>query len=292
MRLLRNVDFIANLTGAAPPVPAGVPPAIPQVLGVRPYLADLPLPAADAERYTKDSSVQPSSVDLHIGAIYLPGTKEDPGDAARTKTDHVLKTGETAVVTTKETLRLPDNIAAFGFPPSSVSFKGLLMTNPGHVDPGYVGVLRFTVINMGKNPYPLNQGDSIVTMLFFVLDDRVHTGYADRNPGAHNVRQSDVDRLSKDFVDVERRAKAIAKSQGVQWSIYITGGVALIVAILQAFSSGHLFYRQDIEDLKTKQQMVEYDVLHGVTVQQKLQDFDKRLTDIEIQLKQSRPVTK
>ena len=133
MSLLRDEEIIAALTAQ--------PPAVPYVEGV----------VLPVDPYSKDSPVQASSIDLRIGNIYLPGEKEtDLGGAQNPKQDYSLKTGETAVITTLETLHLPGDIAAFGFPPSRVSFKGLLMTNPGHVDPGYEGVMRFTVINMPK----------------------------------------------------------------------------------------------------------------------------------------------
>src|SRR5690348_3710155 len=124
MSLLRDDEIIAAINVQ--------PPAVPYIEGIL-------LPA---DPYSKESPVQASSVDLHIGNIYLPGVREtEPGGAKNPKHDYCLKTGETAVVTTLETLHLPPNVAGFGFPPSRVSFKGLLMTNPGHVDPGYEGVM-------------------------------------------------------------------------------------------------------------------------------------------------------
>src|SRR5882762_7390489 len=149
MSLLRDHDLIGNITGKAETR----------------YFEGVELPA---DPYSKESPVQASSIDLHIGDIFLPGTKKDQvGGVENPKSGYWLQTGETAVVTTKETLDFPGNIAGFGFPPSRVSFKGLLMTNPGHVDPGYNGVMRFTVINMAKEAYHLAQGDRIVRLLLF-----------------------------------------------------------------------------------------------------------------------------
>jgi dCTP deaminase len=98
--------------------------------------------------YGKDSWVQPASLDLHVGKIYVPEVNsEDFGGTKNPKPNCVLEPGHTAVVETKESLKLPPNIAAIGFPPSHVSAQGLLTTNPGHVDPGYVGHLSLTIIN-------------------------------------------------------------------------------------------------------------------------------------------------
>src|SRR5258708_6578665 len=139
MRLLRDEDLIASITAA--------PPAVPYADGVK----------LSNNRYSKESPVQAASLDLHIGDIYLPGKKEtEIGGTKNSKFDVELETGATAVVTTREILHLPANIAGIGFPPSRVSFKGLLVTNPGHVDPGYEGVIRFTLFNMAKDPSHLS----------------------------------------------------------------------------------------------------------------------------------------
>jgi dCTP deaminase len=88
-----------------------------------------------------DSRIQPASIDLSIGTIYRP--LESLSDAEKgeyeTGLSISLGQGETAVIETRETINLPATVAAIGFPPSSVSMQGLLMTNPGHVDPGYSG---------------------------------------------------------------------------------------------------------------------------------------------------------
>jgi len=261
MGLLRDFELIANITAPAPAVP---------------YIEGVELPA---NPYSKESPVQSSSIDLHIGNIYLPGEKEtDLGGAQNPKSDHVLKTGETAVVTTKEILHLPGNIAALGYPPSRVSFKGLLVTNPGHVDPGYEGVMRFTVINMAKDAYPLERGKEIVTLLLFSMENPAHSDWRQRNPAGSSLpSQASISRLSRDFVDVRKRAR----KQGVKVSTSIAGGLTVITLILGAISSGHLFHNADIEDLKKKQEIVEYDVKNHVDIERKLEDLDKRLKELE-----------
>lgn len=266
MGLLRDAQLVTNLQNVNP---------------ANRYVDGITLPA---DPYAPKSPVQAASIDLHIGDIYLPGRKESPTGATQTKQDHVLKTGETAVVTTLETLRLPANVAAFGFPPSGdVSFKGLLMTNPGHVDPGYQGRLRFTVINMGKDPFPLEQGDRIVRLMFFTLENDAQASWIQRNPGGSQApTQSNVNRLSKDFVDVERRATDIARKQGVQWGAGITIAVTLLVALIQLVNSGQLFGgNKKLDDLQKK-----YDALEKrVDVSQKLSEYDKKIADLETEIK-------
>ncbi len=265
MRLLRDEDLIASITAA--------PPAVPYADGVK----------LSNNRYSKESPVQAASLDLHIGDIYLPGKKEtEIGGTKNSKFDVELETGATAVVTTREILHLPANIAGIGFPPSRVSFKGLLVTNPGHVDPGYEGVMRFTVINMAKEPYHLRTGDRIVRLLLFEMDKAAQSDWGVRNPdGSQPPTQDDINLLSKDFVDVERRAETIARKHGLRVSTLIAGGFTAITLILGAVSSGHLFHNAEIEDLKKKQEIVEYDLKNRVDVERKLQDFDNRLKELQ-----------
>ena len=95
------------------------------------------------------------------------------------------------------------------------------------------------------------------------------------------INQANINRLSKDFVEMESRAKKIAREQGIKWGAGITAAAGILITILKIFSSGHLFYRADVEDIKKRQDVVEYDLKNRVNVDQKLQDFDNRLKDLE-----------
>ena len=57
------------------------------------------------------------------------------------------------------------------------------MTNPGHVDPGYAGPMRFSVINMGSQDYILRQGDEIVTMFLIELSGSAQRDWLMRHGG-------------------------------------------------------------------------------------------------------------
>ena len=152
--------------------------------------------------YSAKSPIQPASVDLTIGDIFLPEISPgEPGSIQSPLTFHSLPAGHTAIVQTKEELNLPRDLAAIGFPPSSeVSFRGLLMTNPGHVDPGFKGRMKFVVINMGRESFHLKSGDIIVTLLFFRLDPAPMKSYSERNPIIKGgVSEEHLSRLAKDF---------------------------------------------------------------------------------------------
>lgn len=205
--------------------------------------SDVVAPHQDlSDPYAKSSLIQPSSLDLRIGAIYLPEVEVgQPGSIGHPKEDYALKPGQTAVVETQERLKMPDYVAAFGFPPHHVSSQGLLMTNPGHVDPGYQGSLTFTVINMGRNEYRLTKNDGIVTLLLFRLDHGAKKGWIAReHHPVSGATDATLSQLSKDFLQIGQRAKEIADdvvSKATYRATVFGIGVPIIVAILTVLGS-------------------------------------------------------
>jgi deoxycytidine triphosphate deaminase len=140
----------------------------------------------------ENSKIKAATLDLTIGGIYLPGTENcKPGGVYAPLAEHTLSQGRTAVIKTKEVLNLSADLAAVAFPPAGLSLKGLLMTNPGHIDPGYAGPLHLTVINMSHTPFPLSTSDRIIRVVFIKLDKEPKSTYADRHTssaGAANYR--------------------------------------------------------------------------------------------------------
>ncbi len=229
--------------------------------------------------FAKDSPVQPSSIDLHIGSIFLPGTKHgEDGSEDKPLASHTLGPGETALVTTLEIVHLPGNVAAIGFPPSRVSAQGLLMTNPGHIDPGYRGPMHFTVINMARQDFSLRKGGMIVTVLFFEMSAAARSDYTVRNGVVSGApRQEDINRLSGDFLDVTERAKKVANDQIQSFDmkrLVVTGLISL--ALLAATYFVPLW--TGISELKEK--VAKLEQAQG-TIQTTL-DLERRIRALEV----------
>ncbi len=214
--------------------------------------------------YGAKSPVQPASIDLTIGNIYLPEVdKEKEGGIQAPLSEYYLDAGHTAIVQTKEKLEFPNNLAAIGFPPTSVSSQGLLMTNPGHVDPGYSGRMKFTVINMGRQPYRLKSGEIIVTLLIFRLNPPAIKSYTERNPGINtDVTHTHLTKLAADFLDVERRAEDVAKKseRSARW---VGIGVPVAVALIALGASIYSTYYSAVT---------------------RMNEFDKKLVEIKAAL--------
>jgi dCTP deaminase len=202
--------------------------------------------------YAKASPVQPCSIDLTIGDVFLPGAnRNEAGGELAPHSRYSLRPGQTAIVTTREELRLRPNLAAIGFPPSRVSFQGILMTNPGHVDPGYIGKLRFTIINMSSQQYALVRGASIGTLLVFELSGPSTRDWPTRGNAALPITQGNIDILSSDFVDVERRAQEISDqtvSKATFRAVLISAIVPALVALAAIFAPIVLPWNRQIEN--------------------------------------------
>jgi dCTP deaminase len=258
MKLLSDAEIKEKVSNHTPPLITGM------------YTSDW---------LSKNSPIQPCSVDLHIGRIQIPANKQkDPVLSISGSFDeYVLDTGAIVVITTTEKLNMPARIAGIGFPPSHVSIKGLLMTNPGHVDPGYEGPMQFTVINMGRQPYILRIGDPICTLLLFDLGSDVTADFRQRTqthagiPTSTGLRDQDVNRLGKDFVDLEGRAKTIAKTavKNAQWTaVLLAAVVSLGIAAMSQFLP---YYLGGIEESKRNYAVME----------ERVEFLEKRLTNLE-----------
>src|SRR5437867_1247522 len=166
------------------------------------------------------------------------------------------------------------------------------MTNPGYVDPGYTGKLRFTVINMGQQPYDLRQGNAIVTMVLFQIDDSSEATWRQRNPGKQYLgpEQADLYRLSKDFLDVRSRAEKIAdekvrqaelvlKSAEKKWQPWAVLIGAVMTLITISLSLGVNWYTGEL-GIDKRVSVLEKS-LDVSSVKRDVEDHERRLRQVE-----------
>lgn len=144
---------------------------------------------------------------------------------------------------TKERITLPDDLAATAYPPTSLSHKAVLMTNPGHIDPGYSGHLHFTLINMSKETVQLSQGTSLATLLFFPLSSPANI----KSFSPPQIGRL-LDDLSADFLEVEARSEKAAKTivdRRLSFSVIVGTLAGVAIAILGNVAIGRWFEKVD-----------------------------------------------
>jgi deoxycytidine triphosphate deaminase len=238
--------------------------------------------------YSWDNPFQQCSIDLHVGFIYVPETEpSNIGGAYNPKTDeHVLMTGHTVMIRTKEKITMPNNVGGICFSPSRLSLKAVLVTNMGHVDPGYSGHLHFTAINMGKEPYAFRVNDIICSMIFFKLSESVLPYGKEHFTTIKNGKQdlhipvvisNYFPKLARDFVDVEKRAQSIAKEE-IDRTKFWQIGVPVIAAVIIAVASlSQLWinkpWEKELTHLGSRIESMEMKV-----------DFERRIKELENEL--------
>lgn len=93
-----------------------------------------------------------------------------PGDAGvdlRAAEAVKLEPGERRLVSTGVAVAIPAGYAGFVQPRSGMAIKkGLgVLNSPGLIDSGYRGELKVIVINLGRDPLPLERGDRIAQLV-------------------------------------------------------------------------------------------------------------------------------
>lgn len=228
--------------------------------------------------YSTECPVQPASTDLHVGNIFTPEKSiHEMGSSKRPYKKYSLGPGETIVIETKETLNVPSNIAGIGFPQSRLSSKGILMTNPGHIDPGYSGSLSCTIINMSKEPHIFLEGESIFSILWFELRSGAHADWSVRNPiksSEGTVSQQSLDLLTKDFIDIRRRVRKSAIQYTVFSAAIITGFSGIIAVTMTSY------FNQDRSDIQSKMAEIE-NRMESIDLKGDLENLTDRLDNFE-----------
>jgi len=113
-----------------------------------------------------NGSIQPSSYDMRVGTIFKNGKLVNETHEERDR-PFQIRPGELVSIFTMEEVRLPGSIAGVAFAMNKWSSEGLLVLNPGHIDPGYEGPLTVKALNLRKTPVNISRGEPIFTVMFF-----------------------------------------------------------------------------------------------------------------------------
>ncbi len=181
------------------------------------------------------SPIQPASFDFQVGEIFVPGAKA--GSEASGRGRYNVPPGGTAVIVTQETVAMDSDMAGIVFPASSVAFRGIIITNPGHIDPGYAGHLKFTLVNIGKEPYEIRAGDPLVTALFIQIDPCRKHWMQRRGKSVTPPGPGDAKGLSRDFLDVDERAAGKARNAILKWGAGLVAVSGVVIAGINQFGT-------------------------------------------------------
>jgi len=141
-----------------------------------------------------ENNIQACSYDMRIGSIFRRGVpiKTLPVQ----EEDIQVQPGEVVSLFTLEEVNLPADISATAFAINEMSSQGLLVLNPGHVDPGFSGPLTVRAINIRKNTKTINLGTKIFTVIFERLPVAAAAPYSkriSRQEREHNFAGMDLE---------------------------------------------------------------------------------------------------
>lgn len=112
--------------------------------------------------------VQPASLDVRLGdeIIDVESGRELLSD------EKFLAPNRRYLATTRETIDLPDDIAAQLAGRSTVGRRGIIVhKTAGWIDPGFHGEITLELMNLGSSPKELQPGDRVAQLVFFHLDN-------------------------------------------------------------------------------------------------------------------------
>ena len=139
-----------------------------------------------------NGQIQPASIDLRLSDHFLK-VDENRLEVIRldAEVEYVELTQEQIVIpphsfllaTTRERIRLPDDVTAFVEGRSSIGRIGLFIQNAGWVDPGFEGNLTLELYNANRLPIRLQTGRRICQLVFARMDRAALTPYHGKYQG-------------------------------------------------------------------------------------------------------------
>ncbi len=147
----------------------------------------------------EEACVQPSSVDLHVDSQFrvFANSRYPFIDVRKPMPDltelvevtgddpFILHPGEFVLGSTRERVRLPDDLVARLEGKSSLGRLGLLIhSTAGYVDPGWDGYLTLELSNVANLPITIYSGMKIGQISFFRLSSPAENPYGSKQTGS------------------------------------------------------------------------------------------------------------
>ncbi|WKZ25173.1 MAG: dCTP deaminase [Patescibacteria group bacterium] len=154
----------------------------------------------------KKESIQPASVDCHLGDHFLLIKDKEIGIISLDQEIHYEEIKEKSIVipshsfilaTTEEYVRLPNDLTAFVEGRSSIGRIGLFIQNAGWVDPGFEGRITLELYNASSVPIKLDAGRRICQLVFCKMDKKAENPYRGKYQGQTATTGSSVNKDSE-----------------------------------------------------------------------------------------------
>ncbi|RKD33917.1 dCTP deaminase [Thermohalobacter berrensis] len=154
-----------------------------------------------------EEQIQPASVDLRLGRNFLKVDENSIESMCLDKEIKYVEFNSNEVIippnsfllaTTKEYIKLPNNVTAFVEGRSSIGRMGLFIQNAGWVDPGFEGEITLELYNANRLPIKLKAGRRICQLVFALMDEEAENPYNGKYQGQKKATGSRV------YLDIDK----------------------------------------------------------------------------------------
>ena len=175
-----------------------------------------------------EASLQPASYDMRVGSKVLVSQNETEVDLA-SKGSVTLAPGVFALVTTHESIELPDDIAGHIGVKSYYTRKGMVMLTGLQIDPGFDGVLVVGLYNASPRGLTLEYLAPFCTVEFHKLARPVQTPFRSND----EQKQGHIPRADKDYLRTLETQSLSEMSESLRKLTVDVGSLAHSVKTLQ-----------------------------------------------------------
>lgn len=148
----------------------------------------------------------------------------------------VIPSGQFALLLTEEVVRIPDTAIGFISVRFSLKRRGIVNVSGFHVDPGFVGRLKFAVYNAGSQNIVVSRGDRIFMIWYCDLSERTADLYKGDPSELNEITSRDVMMLQGEIASPAELKKQLdeLKMEFTVWRpILIALAVGLVLLILR-----------------------------------------------------------
>jgi dCTP deaminase len=145
--------------------------------------------------------IQPASIDLRLSDHFLK-VNENTLEIIRldselqyeelNQREIVIPPHSFLLATTREYIRLPNDLTAFVEGRSSIGRIGLFIQNAGWVDPGFEGTITLELYNANRLPIRLQEGRRICQLVFARMDQVANRPYQGKYQGQQGATGSRI----------------------------------------------------------------------------------------------------
>lgn len=170
----------------------------------------------------RKTRVQHAAYELSLGSEVVTTSDGvlrvlDPPPEGEDEGGHVnIEPGQLAMLITEEVVAIPTDYLGFISIKAGIKLSGLVNISGFHVDPGFVGRLKFTVYNAGSDPIPLRCGQPTFLLWFAELDQATEDVYDGKHKRQRHISSKDIESVQGELASP---AALVEQIRGLQTAL-------------------------------------------------------------------------